>query len=293
METIANSMKRLEQFLKEKQTQVAKTLHYKVVTCPKHGEINVTVKNGEPAPHKCPICAMEEEEKDAEKQYKLDELKRIGNGAVRKFNDFLGAFNTPLNSLQTFENYTITAPQELEIGQKQALEICKRFALRFSDRLTSGNPKKSKTGLLLMGKYGTGKTHLANAICREVAKQGLMPVMMTARTLFNFYNPNCKLDINALTLRLAKVPLLVIDELGRTSGSAYECNQLIELLDARTRNGLPSVLITNLTASGLNETLGGALMSRLQPSFYPLIFDWDDYRESQSLLDENPLDLFF
>src|SRR5205807_778118 len=60
-----------------------------------------------------------------------------------------------------FSNYRVDVP-----GQTRALMTCKAFAKDF------GTHKLDGRCLVLVGTAGTGKTHLAMAIVKEVSRQG-------------------------------------------------------------------------------------------------------------------------
>lgn len=225
----------------------------------------------------------------SEEDKRKDAIKRTYFRLADDLNASLGEYQSPMSDAQTFDGYIIDKQNE---AQRKALHVCKLFAERFSDRMFAGNASKSRTGLLLVGSYGTGKTHLANAICITVKAQGFYPTFMTAQTLFNFFRPSVCKSINALTSKFARCPLLVIDELGRSTCSEFERNQLVELLDARARKGNPTILITNLSRESMGEVMGGALMSRISSYCYPLKFFWEDRREKHSIEREDTDTLF-
>lgn len=281
---------RIERIREEQRRARLETEHEETLLCDKHGEVTVWVKNGETLMngYECPHCAAERQAREEEKAKHKAEFVERSNRSVTKLSEILGNFNTPYRSEQTFESYQLSG----DAKQGRAVYACKRFAERFYVRLASGDAEKSRVGLLFRGEYGTGKTHLANGICNEVMKQGFKPIFMTAQTLFNFFRPSARLDINDLLHLLAKAPLLVLDEIGRSSGSEFERNQLIELLDARARNGNPTILISNLSTQALSDELGMALISRVQTYFFPLTFDWGDFRRKKTVLKETPDTLF-
>ena len=266
------------------------TQHIETLVCPQHGEQKVWVKNGsDVSTAECPECAKIREEKEkAKKEVELAAMVRFHANSKRLI-DFLNRpLPSPYEEGKTFANYTVGGTKE----QAKALLVAQRFATTFKRRMIEKKPEERKLGLLMCGKYGTGKSHLASAIVNEVKTQGFEPFCVTALTLFNLYRPAANLDPNALNAHLSNCPLLLVDEIGRTTGSDFERNQLLELLDERARKGYPTILITNLGIKGLSEYFGGALESRAQTLFYPLSFTWGDYRGTKRA-DAIPLDELF
>ncbi len=224
----------------------------------------------------CPKCAAEAEEKLRARAAFLSRMQRL----EREADAILGSYSTPYDAKQTFETFSV---DDSNRNQKVAVMAARKFAEGLMARLMSGNKEKSKNGLLLIGSFGTGKTHLANAIVNEVRKSGLAPVFLTAPTFFNFFRPGSSVSANAATKALGSVPLLIVDELGRTTGSEFERTQLQEVLDARSQRGFPTVLISNLNMEGLMDFVGAAIASRVPMLFCPVVCAWGDYRKKKSL----------
>lgn len=65
-----------------------------------------------------------------------------------------------------------------------------------------------------------------------------------------------------------------------------------EVLDARARNGYPSILITNLQIDKLKDVLGSALASRIDQLFFPIACMWSDYRVKESAANLKPEEVF-
>jgi DNA replication protein DnaC len=118
--------------------------------------------------------------------------------------------------------------------------------------------------LVLMSKYAaSGKTHLAAAIANFRQEQGDEVIFVTTPDLLDFlrmtFNPgsNTSFDRRFQTVRNAR--LLVLDDLGTESASAWAREKLFQLIDYRYVAKLPTVI----TTSKQPEEIDGRLYSRL------------------------------
>lgn len=165
----------------------------------------------------CPMCEQEQIEKEhlqeiaEERQTRLEEYKKMNIEP-----EYYGA---------SFNNYE----PETE-SQKQALESC--------IRLVSGELKK----VVLLGSNGVGKTHLASATVK--ATRGKLLSMFEMGLFIRSAYSSGGDEFEKLDL-LARLPMLAIDEMGRTKNSDAERNYLSYILDKRHTRGLPTLLISN------------------------------------------------
>lgn len=137
--------------------------------------------------------------------------------------------------------------------------------------------------LVLLGKPGTGKTHLGCAIALELMRlHGKQAYYRTVRDLIRevratWSRESEESEADVLD-RFAYAPLLVLDEIGVQSGSDNELAILFDVLDGRYREALPTVVISNLNRQGLQEAIGERLFDRLRDGGKVVVFDWESYR---------------
>lgn len=135
-------------------------------------------------------------------------------------------------------------------------------AHRACRELVSNRP--STPGLLLYGPTGTGKTHIAYAAanhCRERAWPFLfrrVPDLM--RQLRDAIKAEKRDDDTSLTaddvLRMyAGDMLLVLDDLGAHQATEYAATVLYDILDARYRKHLPTIVTTNLDPNHIDPRI--------------------------------------
>lgn len=149
----------------------------------------------------------------------------------------------------------------------------------------------TRTGkIVMLGKNGTGKTHLA--VCAVKALGGKILTMYEISTRIRAtYSPKAKEDELEVTNELARLKMLVIDEIGRTKGSEAEENWLSYIIDKRNSRSLPLILISNkhtrksCTENGCKDCLENYLsediLSRLCVDGKVLNFTGEDYRKKR------------
>ena len=123
--------------------------------------------------------------------------------------------------------------------------------------------------LVLIGNPGTGKTGIAIGLLREACLNGYRGRFYKAQHLIDeLYASLADRSTTKLLKRLARYPVLVIDELGYLSVNPEQTNAFFNLLDQRY-NRVSTVITTNLDYPQWYEqfqrkSLVDALLDRLQ-----------------------------
>lgn len=107
------------------------------------------------------------------------------------------------------------------------------------------NDKAKWFGMLLYGDVDGGKSYAAAAIVNELTDRGI-PCLM--RTIISLGNDLFKAsDKNEYLSSLDRYRLLVLDDLGAEKDTQWMLETIYQIIDYRTRSGLPMLITTNLT----------------------------------------------
>ncbi|WP_373325662.1 ATP-binding protein [Sporomusa paucivorans] len=108
-------------------------------------------------------------------------------------------------------------------------------------------------GVMLYGKPGTGKTHLAAAIVNARLASGNQAVFVTVPELLSDIRDTIGRgdDTSELLDIVKSVDLLVMDDMGTERMTAWVCEQLFSVVNARLMRKKQTVVTTNYTPSEL------------------------------------------
>jgi DNA replication protein DnaC len=145
--------------------------------------------------------------------------------------------------------------------QAHAYGIARQFVEQFPDHCRTG------AGLIFWGDIGTGKTHLGCAVANVLISQMRSVMYCTALETILLIKAAWHRNTGGSeyeTYERFTIPeLLIIDELGIQHGSAFEQMVMTAIIDARCRQCLPTIGITNLTPEALCGMIGERAFDRL------------------------------
>lgn len=234
--------------------------------CPRHGcvkrfETISALGQSYPMGSGCSLCDEESDRKAEAKEAHRREITftraQVSAGIPARYrSSIIGQFPIPA------------------AGQQEVLDAAKHFAD------TSG---ANSTGFILMGKVGTGKSHLACALLSEFLKKGLTGKFMSAiqavRLIKECWARDADKTENQAIRSFTTPHLLVLDEVGVQKGSETEHLFLNEIVNERYNAMRPTILLTNLIMKEFMELIGERIVDRFREGGRVLVFDWDSQRQ--------------
>lgn len=170
----------------------------------------------------------------------------------------------------TFHNFKI---QGHSFGKEinQTLETAFNTAQNYAHHLNGW--------LLLMGGYGTGKTHLAAAIAKEVVSMGVETLFLTVPDLLDWLRTSYGSEETNYESRfeeIRNIRFLVLDDLGTQNATPWAVEKLFQIFNHRYVNQLPTLISTNLSLDQIDERISSRLHD--QKLVIKIEIDTLDYR---------------
>jgi DNA replication protein DnaC len=139
-------------------------------------------------------------------------------------------------------------------------------------------------GMIFEGGVGTGKTHIAVAILKEVIALGHTGLYYNMVDLLSdiraTYSDSATLTENEIIEEVLAPDLLVLDDLGAERTSGWVNERLYLIVNRRYGSGKPILATTNLSLDELTQKLGERTMSRLcEMCHWFREFPKEDYRK--------------
>ena len=140
--------------------------------------------------------------------------------------------------------------------------------------------------IVFMGPTGMGKTGLASGLLLKALQNGYRGVFLRAQDLFDeMYASLADRSSRKLINRLARVDLLVVDEMGYLNLRPEQTNIFFKLMEERYRKKA-TIITTNLDFEEWHNFLGNkalvtALLSRLRHQCHTVKIDGPSLREPQ------------
>lgn len=180
-----------------------------------------------------------------------------------------------------FENFIITDTNKKEI------EIVKDFTQKCIN-------KNQKNGLIITGKSGVGKTHLATAILNKFTEKDMLVLMGRLILLLDVIKDTFK-DFSSKEKDIielySKVDILIIDDLGTERISSLALEKLYTIIENRNENKLPIIVTTRFNKESLldrfyqseDEELSEAIIQKLYQFCYGIELKKYDQNEKEKV----------
>jgi DNA replication protein DnaC len=198
--------------------------------CKGHGFLTSDVPPGHPDFSKIIPCRCTEARLAAEHAQSLREVSNIGALSRMTFDSFMPD--------------GIGLSEAVRFNLHQAYERSLEFA------------RDPHGWLVLLGGYGSGKTHLALAISNYRLSLGHAVLFVVVPDLLDYlratFGPNSEIALDERLDAIRESPLLVLDDLGAHNSTPWAQEKLFQILNHRYNGRLPTVITSNLRLEELD-----------------------------------------
>ena len=180
-------------------------------------------------------------------------------------------FQSGMGSEKTLETFDFSFNPSINAAYIRELATC-RFIERGED-------------VFFIGPSGTGKTHLAKALCHQACRKHFSTAFYSFHHFFNeLEKAELKNQLATLIKKLIKVDLLVIDDFAFKKIDAKSSEYLYTIVDARY--AVKSIIltsnraITDWPAVFPDPLMANAIMDRIAHHSYQIIIKGESYRKN-------------
>ena len=154
----------------------------------------------------------------------------------------------------TFDNFKVRGRIGLLPYHADSIELAYNQANQFADSLSGW--------LVLLGKFGCGKTHLAAAIANTAVTNGVPTLFITVPDLldslrFTYNDRETSFEERFEQIRTA--PLLILDDFGTQNATPWAQEKLFQIINYRYINQLPTVVTSNLPLNSIEDRIHSRL----------------------------------
>lgn len=205
-------------------------------TCPLCGGVGFVVRNvpvGHPDFERLVPCRCHKETMREQYRAELCRMSNIGQLSRMRFDNF--------------------KPDGVGLDETKRTNLRLTFgrALAFAE-----NPRG---WLVLLGKYGCGKTHLAVAIANARLERGEPALFVVVPDLLDHlratFAPDSPVSYDEQVEKVRTAPLLILDDLGTESATQWAREKLFQILNHRYNARLPTVVTSNRELEMIDERL--------------------------------------
>lgn len=181
----------------------------------------------------------------------------------------------------TVDSYQLSEDAKIAAQQRELLASVARYIDSLPDRVRSGD------GFLFYGPCGTGKDHLAMAICRAaVLDYGFTVERINGPEWYgrlrDFMNQESASEAREVR-RLASCDLLLISDPVPPMGdlTQYQASMLYRVLEKRQANYRATIITANIEGpADAAKRMGAATMERMKHNAWTFACNWPSFRKS-------------
>jgi DNA replication protein DnaC len=244
-------------------------------SCDKHGSyeqrrrVSTTAIKIPSVASRCPSCIREDLIQMQSEKIRLDE-------SARRYT--IDRLMDSLDVPERFKSCTLDNYNPVNDEAKRVLKVCQAYASKWPERLKRGG------GLVMCGKPGTGKNHLALAIARHAITEHQSSAVFTtalkiAREYKSTWSKSSSRTEDEVIRFFTKPDLLIIDEVGVQFGSDAERLIMFEIINTRYERMRPTILISNQNKDELAAFIGERVIDRMNDGGgCTLAFTWESFR---------------
>jgi DNA replication protein DnaC len=167
---------------------------------------------------------------------------------------------------KTFGSFEDRTQEGVPSDELKSLQKALKAAHNFAER--------PKGWLVLLGGYGSGKTHLAAAIANYRAGLGDPPLFIMVPDLLDHlratFSPNSNVAFDRRFDEIRMAPLLVLDDLGTQSMTPWVREKLYQLFNHRYNAELPTVITTSDSLDEMDPRIRSRLLDGKLCSIFAL-----------------------
>jgi DNA replication protein DnaC len=184
----------------------------------------------------------------------------------------VGAVEPELLKQMSFDSFDL-AGRGSDAQGRQTLQAAITFARAFA--------KNPEGWLVLVGDSGSGKTHLAIAIANERLKRGEEIFFAFVPDLLDHlrytFSPDSRITYDELFDRIKQTSLLVLDDLGAQTSSAWATEKLYQIIVHRHNAKLPTIITTRAIPMDPQDPIASRLADARFVTVVPILAP--DYRQ--------------
>jgi DNA replication protein DnaC len=150
------------------------------------------------------------------------------------------------------------------IPEGQGRNEKQRTSLRIAYEKAMAFARRPQDWLLLRGRYGCGKTHLAAAIANECIARGQPVLFVNVPDLLDHlratFGPESEVSFDQRFEEVRDAPVLILDDLGTQNATPWAQEKLYQIFNHRYNAQLPTVITTNQDLSDIDPRLRSRLL---------------------------------